>query len=88
MRVLCWDRKAWEEYEELQGNTQLLKRVNKLIKDILRNGYNSNYGKMEMLTGDFKGYASIRIDSKNRIVFKADQDTVTIYQCGGHYSDK
>ncbi len=88
MRDLLWDKDAWEEYESIQDNVRILKRVNKLLKDILRNGYNATYGKIEMLTGDLQGYASVRIDSKNRIVFRADQNTVTVIQCGGHYSDK
>ena len=35
----------------------------------------------------FSGYSSVRIDQKNRIVFAADEMTVIIIQCGGHYHD-
>ncbi len=45
-------------------------------------------GKVEMLKGDFNGFASVRIDKKNRIVFYVDDSTVTVIQCGGHYDDK
>jgi toxin YoeB len=54
----------------------------------MRNGYQCSYGKVEMLKGDFSGYASVRIDKKNRIIFRADENTVTVIQCGGHYDDK
>ena len=54
----------------------------------MRNGYKCSYGKAEMLKGDFSGFASIRIDKKNRIIFSADENKITIIQCGGHYYDK
>lgn len=88
MRDLRWYPAAWAEYMELQGNEAMLKKVNRILKDIMRNGYNSSYGKVEMLKGDFGGYASVRIDKKNRIIFKTDADTVTIVRCIGHYDDK
>ena len=62
--------------------------MNSLIKDLLRNGYKAESGKIEMLKGNFSGYASVRIDKKNRIIFKADDNQITIVQCGGHYNDK
>lgn len=88
MRDLRWYPAAWAEYMELQGNETMLKKVNRILKDIMRNGYNSSYGKVEMLKGGFSGYASVRIDKKNRIIFKADKETVTIVRCIGHYDDK
>ena len=87
MRNLLWQPDAWKEYESLQSEKATLKRVNVLLKDIMRNGYECSYGKVEMLKGDFSGFASIRIDKKNRIIFSADSNTVTIIQCGGHYED-
>jgi len=88
MRNLLWQSDAWKEYENLQAEKAVLKKTNKLLKDIMRNGYQCSYGKVEMLKGDFSGYASVRIDQKNRIVFSADENTVTVIQCGGHYDDK
>ena len=88
MRNLLWQSEAWKEYESLQTEKVTLKKVNKLLKDIMRNGHDSSYGKVEMLKGDFSGYASIRIDKKNRIIFSADNNKVTVIQCGGHYDDK
>lgn len=88
MRNLLWQSDAWKEYENLQAEKAMLKKVNKLLKDIMRNGYQCSSGKVEMLKGDFSGYASVRIDKKNRIIFSADDNTVTVIQCGGHYDDK
>lgn len=88
MRDLLWHSAAWAEYAEIQGNKTMLEKVNKILKDVMRNGYRCSYGKVEMLKGDFSGYASVRLDRKNRIVFKVDEVTVTVIQCGGHYGDK
>ena len=68
MRNLLWQSDAWKEYESLQEEQTTLKKVNKLLKDIMRNGYECSYGKVEMLKGDFSGFASVRIDKKNRII--------------------
>ena len=87
MRQLLWEMEAWGEYEEIQSDKKKLKKVNNLLKDIVRNGYQCTAGKVEMLKGDFSGYASVRIDKKNRIIFRADEKTVMIVQCGGHYND-
>lgn len=89
MREISWHPDAWDEYIEMQSRQPaLLKRVNKLIKDIQRNGYKCSIGKAEMLKGDLSGYASVRIDRKNRLVFQAADDEITIIKCGGHYNDK
>ena len=87
MRKLLWQSDAWNEYIDIQTDKALLKRTNKLIKDIIRNGYDCSYGKVELLKNDFSGFGSMRIDQKNRIIFSADQFTITIIQCGGHYND-
>lgn len=73
MRDLQWQYNAWAEYLELQTNRLLAKKVNMVLKDILRNGYQASYGRLEMLKGDLSGYASVRIDQKNRVVFKAGE---------------
>jgi len=65
-----------------------LKRINRLLKDIQRNGYQSSYGSPEMLKGNYSGYASVRVDSKNRLIFKVTDEDVIVIQCGGHYNDK
>lgn len=87
MRNLLWQSDAWNEYIELQTNKALLKKINRLIKELMRNGYETSYGKLEMLKGNFSGYASVRIDKKNRIIFKVDETRVIIIHCGSHYLD-
>lgn len=88
MRGLSWHAEAWSEYLALQKEKNLLKKTNQLIKDIQRNGYQCSYGKPEMLVGDLRGYASVRIDKKHRLIFSVSDDMITILACGGHYHDK
>lgn len=80
MRNLLWQSAAWLAYKSLQAEKATLKKVNKLLKDIMRNGYECSYGKLEMLKGDFSGYASVRLDQKSRIIFSADDYKVTVIQ--------
>ena len=64
-----------------------LKRINQLLQDILRNGYDG-IGKPEPLKGDLSGLWSRRIDEANRIVYRMREDVIEIVQCGSHYRDK
>lgn len=79
---------AWEDYCYWQTqDKKTLKRINLLLKDIDRNG-NEGIGKPEPLVGDLSGYWSRRIDECNRIVYKIENNTVKIIQCGSHYREK
>ena len=79
---------GWKEY--LYWGSQdkkILKRINNLIDDIVRNGHDG-IGKPEPLRYDFSGWWSRRIDDKNRLVYRIiGEDSVEIAQCKGHYND-
>ena len=69
-------------------NKRTLKKINQLIKDIIRNG-NKGIGHPEPLKGNLSGYWSREIDDKNRLIYKMlDNGNVLIAHCNGHYSDK
>ncbi len=81
---------AWNEYMYwyVQDN-KTLKKINKLISDIMRSGVLIGEGKPELLKGNLAGYCSRRIYDKDRLVYKIiDKNIVEIYSCKGHYSDK
>ena len=87
MKILR-DDDAWEKYLEWQTKDKpTLKRINHLIKDIFRNGYECS-GKPEALSENLAGYWSVRIDGKNRIVFRIYNGNLEIIQCGSHYGIK
>lgn len=83
-----WHDQAWEDYIYWQNqDKKTLKKINNLLKDIARNGYHCE-GKPEPLKGELSGFYSVRIDSKNRIVFRINGSNIEIAQCGSHYRDK
>ena len=87
MRKL-WSDEAWEDYLAWQNkDKKTLKKINRLLADIDRNGYNCT-GKPEQLSGNLSGFWSVRIDEKNRIVFRITDENIEIWQCGSHYHDK
>ncbi|MBP3752050.1 MAG: Txe/YoeB family addiction module toxin [Pyramidobacter sp.] len=83
-----WADQAWEDYLYWQTqDKKTLRRINILIKDIDRSGYQCK-GKPEPLKGDLAGFWSVRIDECNRIVFRIVGENLEIWQCGSHYRDK
>lgn len=83
-----WHDDAWEEYIAWQAkDKKTLKKINHLLQDIDRNGYNG-LGKPEPLRGNWTGFYSVRIDKKNRLVFRIAEDVIEIALCGSHSGDK
>lgn len=44
-------------------------------------------GKPEPLRNELSGFWSRRIDEKNRIVYRINNNNIEIIQCKGHYSN-
>ncbi len=83
-----WQDDAWEDYLYWQSqDKKTLQKINRLIKDIERNGC-CGIGNPEPLKGDLSGFWSVRIDAKNRIVFRIQDEQLEIWQCGSHYRDR
>ena len=80
-----WEDLAWIHYLEWQNeDRKTIKRINELIKDIERNGVSNGTGKPEKLK--HKDGWSRRIDEKNRLVYKIDDNGyLYIVDCKGHY---
>ena len=83
--ILAWAENGWEDYLYWQiTDKKILKRINMLIKDILRHPF-EGIGDPEPLKHNWTGYWSRRIDREHRIVYKADDQTLYIIQCRFHY---
>ena len=81
-----WATTAWFEYTEWQNqDRKTLKKINDLIKDILRNGIDDGKGKVEPLKY-VKGW-SRRIDKFNRLEYTVIDGQLKILSCKGHYED-
>ena len=78
---------AWREYLDWQTkDRRTLKKINDLLQDISRGGY-QGIGKPEQLKGDLSGYWSRRVDNKNRLIYRIQNEVCEIIQCSGHYDD-
>lgn len=86
-RHLKWSSKAWDEYVEWQTeNPRALKKINNLIKDILRTPTNG-FGKAEALRGHLSGFYSRRITDEHRIVYAIDEEGIIVISCKSHYEN-
>jgi toxin YoeB len=84
MKVV-WDELAWNDYLWWQTeDRKVLKRINDLIRDIMRNG-NEGIGKPERLKHGFQGYWSRRITDEHRLVYKIIEDEIRTATCRHHY---
>ena len=83
-----WQDEAWEDYVYWQTqDKKTLKRINQLLQDISRNGYDG-IGKPEPLRGDLSSWWSRRIDDTNRLIYRINNGIIEIAQCRSHYGDK
>lgn len=87
MHDITFSPLAWQQYLQWQlDDKKIARRINELIKDILRNGPMHGIGKPEPLKG--RKAFSRRITGEHRLVytFEADQH-IKIVACKGHYED-
>ncbi|MFC0861579.1 Txe/YoeB family addiction module toxin [Sphaerimonospora cavernae] len=84
MKIL-FTPEAWDDYLWwLQNDRVTLKRLNRLIEDICRSGY-EGIGKPEPLRQNLSGFWSRRITTEHRIVYAIEADIVQIVACRTHY---
>ncbi len=77
---------AWADYLYWQTeDKKTLKRINRLLQELQRDGAAQGLGKSEILRR-VKGM-SRRIDEKNRLVYTIESESLIILSCRGHYED-
>jgi toxin YoeB len=83
--ILAWADNAWDDYIYWQKTDQkMLKRINTLIKEIQRQPF-AGIGDPEPLKHNWSGYWSRRIDREHRLVYRIDNEMITVVQCRYHY---
>jgi toxin YoeB len=83
-RRLVWTLEAWDDYIFWQTqDKKTIKRINRLIGEALRTPF-EGVGKPEALRENLSGFWSRRIDETNRLVYAADEATLTIISCRYH----
>lgn len=84
MRIV-FSARGWEDYLWWQqADRKLLKRINRLIHDVVCNA-NEGIGKPEPLKDGFQGYWFRRINDEHRLIYKIVADEVRIAACRYHY---
>ena len=78
---------AWEDYIYWQGqDKKTLKRINMIIKDIMRDYYHWIW-KTDPMKQNLSGWWSRRIDDSNRLVYKIEDGLLLVAECRNHYAD-
>jgi toxin YoeB len=76
---------SWEDYLYWQTQDKKnLKKVNQLIRDIERSPFDG-IGKPEPLRNELSGKWSRRINEKDRIIYRVDDENLFIYSLKDHY---
>lgn len=77
---------AWADYLYWQSeDKKTLKRINKLLQELQRDGAVRGLGKAELLRNIQA--MSKRIDAKNRLVYAVEDDSIIVLSCRGHYEE-
>lgn len=71
------------------GNQSTIKRIAKILEELTQTPFDG-IGKPEPLKYQLSGFWSREINKKDRIVYRVDEDIVTVFVISamGHYSDK
>jgi len=82
---ILFTTQSWDDYQYwLKNNIQLIKRINQLIKDILRSPCDG-IGKPEPLKFQLQGCWSRRINDEHRLVYEINKEELRIISCRYHY---
>jgi toxin YoeB len=85
MRKVVFEVSAFQDFVEwATRDRRLYQRIVSLIMDTLRHPF-SGLGKPEPLRHELRGYWSRRINDEHRLVYKVDDDAITIVACRYHY---
>lgn len=85
MRKVTFEVSAFQDFVDWATlDRKMYQRIAALIVDILRHPF-SGIGKPEPLKHELRGYWSRRINDEHRLVYKVDDDAVTIVACRYHY---
>lgn len=71
------------------GNKSVITKIEKMLLELTETPYIGE-GRPEELKHEYKGYWSRRINQKDRMVYRVEEKTVTVFivSAMGHYHDK
>ena len=77
------------EKHKKSGNKISIKNIAKILIDLIENPY-EGFGSPEALKYEYAGFWSRRINQKDRLIYRVEEEIVTVFVISamGHYSDK
>lgn len=71
------------------GNLQSIKKIEKILIELSQTPFEGS-GKPEALKHELNGFWSRKINQKDRLIYKVEENIVTVYvfSAMGHYYDK
>lgn len=85
LRLLAFTQNAWEDYLFWKTTDEKTsRRVDELIKNTMRSPF-EGLGKPEPLRGELSGKWSRRINSRDRMVYAVEEDTLYLVALRKHY---
>lgn len=71
------------------GNKVSINNISKILIELIDNPY-EGIGRPEQLKYEYSGYWSRKINQKDRLIYRVEEEIITIYivSAMGHYSDK
>ena len=77
------------EKHKKSGNKISIKNIAKILIELTENPY-VGFGNPEPLKYEYSGFWSRRINQKDRLIYRVDEEVVTLFVISavGHYSDK
>ncbi|WP_264534964.1 Txe/YoeB family addiction module toxin [Flavobacterium sp. N1736] len=77
------------EKHKKSGNKISIKNIAKILIDLTENPY-EGFGSPEQLKHEYSGLWSRRINQKDRLIYRIENEIVTVFVISamGHYSDK
>jgi toxin YoeB len=85
MKPVFFHGEAYEQFIDWEEESpDIFQKIKILIKDISRDPF-KGLGKPEPLRHQYKGYWSRRINGEHRIIYKFENEVITIASLRGHY---
>lgn len=85
MKIILYEPNASDDLEYwAKSNLKTLKKIIELIHDCRKDPF-KGIGKPEHLKHNYKGYWSRRINDEHRLIYKVDDEKITVVSCRDHY---
>lgn len=87
MRALVFEGRTWEAYEAMRRRDRKLhEAARRIIQELIRcEDPAVGSGKPEALRHSLSGDYSRRLSSRDRVIYRFDENAIYIFALGGHY---